>query len=205
MPDERKNKFCSNCGAGLDINAKICPKCGVEQQIIPEKVSSWWYVFSIIFGLIGGVIAWAVNKDRNPKKAMSFIIVALVLWIIPTIGILATIVLVNVSSARTKAKDSSVMASMAMIRTSAEMIFDQTGDSYDSVGCSSPEMASLCSSIKTYTEEEPTIYSTQSAYCAFVRLPLGGYYCIDSNWSERKTLINPSGAGYCDGVTYSCP
>ncbi len=86
MTEEKNTKFCSNCGAEIDIKAKICPKCGVEQPIIPEKVSNWWYVFSFFLGIIGGLIAWAVNKDRNPKKAIRFLIVGLVLPIILVIG-----------------------------------------------------------------------------------------------------------------------
>ena len=27
---EKETKFCSNCGAEIDINAEICPKCGVR-------------------------------------------------------------------------------------------------------------------------------------------------------------------------------
>jgi TM2 domain-containing membrane protein YozV len=27
---ERKTKFCSNCGAEIDVRAEICPKCGVR-------------------------------------------------------------------------------------------------------------------------------------------------------------------------------
>ena len=75
MPEGKSTKFCSNCGAEIDIKAKICPRCGVEQPIVPEKVSNWWYALSFFLGIIGGVIAWAVNKERNPKKAIRFLIV----------------------------------------------------------------------------------------------------------------------------------
>jgi TM2 domain-containing membrane protein YozV len=30
MINERKTKFCSNCGAEIDVRAEICPKCGVR-------------------------------------------------------------------------------------------------------------------------------------------------------------------------------
>jgi len=89
MSEEYKTKSCSNCRVEIDIKAKICPKCGVEQPIIPEKVSNWWYVFAIFLGIIGGLIAWAVNKNRNPKKAIRFLIVGLVL---PLLQVLLVVV-----------------------------------------------------------------------------------------------------------------
>ena len=82
MPEEKRNKFCSNCGAGIDIKAKICPKCGVEQPLILEKVSNWWYVCPIFLGILGGLLAWAFNKDRDSKKARHFIIVGIVQFVI---------------------------------------------------------------------------------------------------------------------------
>lgn len=78
---EGKTKYCSNCGAEIDAKAKICPKCGVEQAPIVEKVSNGWYVLPLLLGIIGGLIAWVVNKDLNPKKAREFMIFGIV-WTI---------------------------------------------------------------------------------------------------------------------------
>jgi len=50
-----------------------------------EKVSSAWYLVPLFFGIIGGLIAWFVNKDRDPKKARNFLIFGFVLtaiWVI---------------------------------------------------------------------------------------------------------------------------
>ena len=71
---ERKTRYCSNCGAEIDARAKICPKCGVEQVPLVEEVSSAWYLVPFFFGIIGGLIAWFVNKDRNPKKSRNLLI-----------------------------------------------------------------------------------------------------------------------------------
>jgi len=32
-----ETKYCSNCGAVIDINAEICPKCGVRVEPVPES------------------------------------------------------------------------------------------------------------------------------------------------------------------------
>lgn len=37
---ERKTKFCQNCGAEIDKNAEICPKCGVRVAPPPPSVAS---------------------------------------------------------------------------------------------------------------------------------------------------------------------
>jgi type II secretory pathway pseudopilin PulG/RNA polymerase subunit RPABC4/transcription elongation factor Spt4 len=205
MPEEKKTKFCSNCGAEIDVKAKICPKCGVEQPIIPEKVSNWWYIFAIIFGIIGGIIAWAVNKDRNPKKAIRFLIVGLVWPIISIIGILSSVVLVSLGGAREKAKDARVMADMNQLRTTIEIYSLDHKDSYSGVNCSLTELSSICSDIKEYLGEMPTIKSAIKNYCLYVKLPSGKYYCLTESSFGRETTIFPGGSGYCDGITFSCP
>ena len=205
MPEEKSTKFCSNCGVEIDIKAKICPKCGVEQPLIPEKVSNWWYIPAIFLGIVGGTIAWAVNKDRNPKKAIRFLIVGLVLPVIYVVGILASIVLVSLGGAREKAKDAGIMANMSQIRAAAEIVYFDEGDNYSMVSCTYPEIAPMCQDIKTYSGEEPIIHSTQGDYCVYTKLLSGDYYCIDSKWAAGKTSVYPGRIGYCDGRTFICP
>lgn len=75
---ESNEKFCANCGAKIDSKAAICPSCGVRQSADEEDVSSLWYLVPLLFGFIGGIVAWAVNKDRNPKKARKMLIFGIV-------------------------------------------------------------------------------------------------------------------------------
>jgi 4-hydroxybenzoate polyprenyltransferase len=44
--------------------------------------SGLWYLLPLIFGIIGGVIAWFVIKDDDPKKAKNCFYLGLVLLII---------------------------------------------------------------------------------------------------------------------------
>jgi len=201
---EEINKLCVNCKAEIDKKAKICPKCGVEQPLILEKVSNWWYVFSIFLGLIGGVIAWAVNKDRNPKKAVRFIVISLVFPLIYGIGILSSTVLVSLGSSKVKAKDAGVMASMNQIRVLAEMEFDIKG-TYVGVNCANPQLISICNAIKNYVGVEPIFHSSQNSYCVYSKLSSKNYSCVDNQSSVRQKSINPGGIGYCDGSTFICP
>jgi len=211
MPEEKNTKFCSNCGAEIDIKAKICPKCGVEQPHIPEKVSNWWYLVAIFLGIVGGIIAWAINKDRNPKKAVSFLVIGLVLPMIAVIGTLFSIVLVSVGGAREKAKEARATSDMSQIRAAAEIISMEAteasgdyGDDYRGINCNNSQLVSICIDIKNSIGEEPIIHSTKEAYCAYIKLSTG-YYCIDSGFKGVTTLINPGNKGYCDGLTFVCP
>lgn len=79
---EAKKRYCSNCGAEIDPKARICPKCGIEQAPVREKVSDAWYLAPFFLGLIGGIIAWLANKDRDPEKARNFLIFGLVWTVI---------------------------------------------------------------------------------------------------------------------------
>lgn len=203
MEEGKNTKFCVNCGAKIDSQSEICPKCGTRQPFIPEKVSSWWYILPIFFGLIGGLIAWIVNKEHDLKKARNFLIVGIVIsltWMMLSV----IFILVPLNKARERARDYSVIANMDQIRIIAEMIsLDEEG--FSTVNCAHPELLSLCQDIKSWVGEEPTIYSTQEEYCAYVKLPSGIYYCIDSKGVGEKTSVYPGGAGYCDGKTFSCP
>lgn len=82
--------FCPNCGKELPQDAKYCPNCGTEVSTFFDRppptiekreedyVSNWWYLASFFFGLLGGIIAWVVNKDRDPKKARNMLIFGMV-------------------------------------------------------------------------------------------------------------------------------
>ncbi|VVB68683.1 zinc-ribbon domain protein [uncultured archaeon] len=86
MPEEKGGtKYCSNCGAEIDAKAVVCPKCGVAQHKPDEKVSSLWYLVPLFFGFIGGIVAWAVNKDRNAPKARNMLIFGIIWTIIVVI------------------------------------------------------------------------------------------------------------------------
>lgn len=37
VPEGRPYKYCSNCGAKIDLNAEICPACGVAQAVVKTK------------------------------------------------------------------------------------------------------------------------------------------------------------------------
>jgi hypothetical protein len=47
-----------------------------------RRVSGAWWVLPIFFGLLGGLIAWLVNKDTDPQSARSMLIAGIVISVI---------------------------------------------------------------------------------------------------------------------------
>jgi len=53
----------------------------------PEKPrSNWWYILPILFGLIGGVIAYFVLRKDDSIKAKTCVCVSLTVWLPGFIG-----------------------------------------------------------------------------------------------------------------------
>lgn len=61
-------KYCSNCGAQIDANAEICPKCGVRQPGTnpPRRNRIVAAVFALLLGGLGihkfylGKVGWGI-------------------------------------------------------------------------------------------------------------------------------------------------
>ena len=39
-----------------------------------QKIPGAWWIAPILFGLLGGLIAWGVNKSKNPPVAKQMLI-----------------------------------------------------------------------------------------------------------------------------------
>ncbi|BDC35803.1 MAG: zinc-ribbon domain-containing protein [Candidatus Methanoliparum thermophilum] len=82
MVEERRNKFCSNCGAEIDKNAEICPKCGVRVKIITDIFEE-------------GII----EKAGVGKRFVSYLIDAIILGIVGFVLSLTSVMNVIISAA----------------------------------------------------------------------------------------------------------
>src|SRR5438132_14075837 len=91
--------FCQSCGRAMAETASVCPNCGAPvkgmamSSVAPsnaaQHVSGAWYLAPLFFGIIGGIIAWAVNKDKDPKRARNLLIFGLVWTLLPVVIALA--------------------------------------------------------------------------------------------------------------------
>ena len=72
---------CQTCKARLLSDALFCPRCGTlisekKRLLQSQQRISWaWWLMPIVSPLllfspwVGGAVAWAVNRDKNPRKA----------------------------------------------------------------------------------------------------------------------------------------
>jgi len=51
-----------------------------------QHVSKWWYLLPIIFGIIGGIVAWFRFRKTNPNKAQRFVIAGLLFTMAGWVG-----------------------------------------------------------------------------------------------------------------------
>lgn len=131
------------------------------------------------------------------KRSKGFTLIEL-LVVIAIIGILSSIVLVSLNTARNKAKAVAVKAALSELRAAAEMSYDEVGD-YDGV-CAEDGGAASDSNLTTTAGtdfariaasiaangggaalcNEAGTAEASTAWAAWATLATGGLWCVDS-------------------------
>ena len=148
-------------------------------------------------------------------KRRGFTLIEL-LVVIAIIGILASIVLVSLGTARNKAKDAKIQTDVAQIRSIAEMI---NGDNTAYTALCSGNNINITAGGHNYISETTTLrndiatqlgvaltpgtniacQATSSVYCVSADLVAGTFYCIDST-GKAGTVA----ALTCTGANQDC-
>ena len=76
--------FCSSCGNEIPSESNFCPKCGKQLgetnvSNLTKKRSKWWFLLPILFHIIGGVIAYFVIRDDDPKLAKNCLLLGIII------------------------------------------------------------------------------------------------------------------------------
>jgi prepilin-type N-terminal cleavage/methylation domain-containing protein len=132
----------------------------------------------------------------NLKKGFTLIELLVVVAII---GILASIVLVSLNSARAKGRDASAKGSMSSIRAAAEIYYDTNHNSYAGV-CGSPDIVSLVQAAQNQTGNNAACNDGQLDYAAEIQLNNSNHFCVDSSGFAGDFLSNGTPVGALSGV-----
>lgn len=118
------------------------------------------------------------------KQSKGFTLIEL-LVVVAIIGILASIVLVSLNSARQKGRDASAKGSMSSMRAAAEIQFDNDGN-YINVCATGTETESLMNAALRQVSPSSSINSA-----GFPCLALG------NSWAASVVLLSGSGSSFC--------
>ena len=113
------------------------------------------------------------------EKAFTLIELLIVMAII---GILATVTYTHLSGARTRAKDSSIRATMQGILIEGVFYKSENG-TYDGFCADDTDtkVGELLAKVSTEASGVPTCGDIESGYGVIVELYSGEYYCVDSS------------------------
>ncbi len=148
-----------------------CPKCKSTFLGVKNKEG-------VFAGQMGGATRWV------------FIIVILLVGI-AIIGILSSVVLASLNTARQKGADASVKANLSSLRVEG-VLYEDTNKSYvgfcdDFRATNSLKSASKSASL-SQSETNYVCNDSSSAWAASVPLRGGGYWCVDSSESDPKAI-----------------
>jgi len=141
------------------------------------------------------------------KKRKGFTLIEL-LVVIAIIGILATIVVVNVNSARNKAKDTTIIGSLDSLRNAGELSYS-TDLNYNAVclevgtavagnsvlnTTAGSDYVRINTSVKAQNGNVDVVCNesaNSAAYAAWTVLSTGAWYCVDSTGVSKNEPVLP--------------
>ncbi|MDD5638938.1 MAG: type II secretion system protein [Candidatus Pacebacteria bacterium] len=137
-----------------------------------------------------------------PTNKKGFTLIEL-LVVIAIIGILAGVVLVSLSGARTSAKDARIISNMEQIRNLAEIHYAKS-DSYGGqriCNDSDSEFGPLRKDIRDNggNIRSCVVSASGQEYCMKVKLNDGSYWCIDHKMTSKKYTSSDTSLA-CDNV-----
>jgi prepilin-type N-terminal cleavage/methylation domain-containing protein len=120
------------------------------------------------------------------------------LVVIAIIGILSSVVLASLNTARSKGSDSAIKANLSNARAQAELYYDDNTNSYLNV-CSSSSGTAPAVAAATSTSKTPTsggCNDSTTAWAGFAILSDDDFFCVDSTGAAVVTT-DPGSATVC--------
>lgn len=81
---EKSTQYCGKCGNEITYPQEVCNNCGGKanlskfQYTEPKEITTKrWYLFPIIFGIFGGVTAWALLRESDYKMGTNCLLIGI--------------------------------------------------------------------------------------------------------------------------------
>lgn len=131
------------------------------------------------------------------KRNTGFTLIEL-LVVIAIIGILSSIVIASLNSARTRGSDSAAKGQMGQIMNQAEIYFEgQTPKSYTNVCTGDAAVVRMLTELTKQVSGTPTCDSSANSAVLGVTLKGGGSWCVDTGGKRASTTVN-TGTDLCN-------
>ena len=128
------------------------------------------------------------------KMKKGFTLIEL-LVVIAIIGILSSVVLASLNSARAKGSDAAIKSSLANARAQAELYYDGAGQSYLGLCAAATGTKAIWDSVKNLTTNATCIDSagTSWAMSADLKATPGTSWCVDSTGKSASGTASAAG------------